>query len=108
MIFSLFIFISTTYIIKFSMYLFSKCLLYFGAIFCFINPDGLPLQLIQISEGLRYIKRVKEVNPTGALRLKLSIQSKVPVCVHMYTSYMSGSCHSQCSIAHFISLLSKG
>jgi hypothetical protein len=30
------------YIIKFSIYLFSKFFLSFRAIFCFINPDGLP------------------------------------------------------------------
>jgi hypothetical protein len=40
MIFCLFIFISTTYIIKFSIYLFSKFIfLSFKAILCFISPD---------------------------------------------------------------------
>jgi hypothetical protein len=45
-------FISTTHIIKFSIYFFSSFLLSFRDIFCFINPDDPPL--IQISEGLLY------------------------------------------------------
>jgi hypothetical protein len=47
----LFIFIRSTYVIKFSIYL---CFSSFGAIFCFINPDDLFPQLLEISEGLLY------------------------------------------------------
>jgi hypothetical protein len=44
----LFIFISTIYIIKFSIYLFSKFFcLFFRAIFCFINPDQRGFTLLQ-------------------------------------------------------------
>jgi hypothetical protein len=44
-----FIFFSATYIITFLFFF------YFRAIFCFINPDDLPRQLIRISESLLYI-----------------------------------------------------
>jgi hypothetical protein len=53
----LFIFISTTYIIKFPIYLFSDFFLSFRAIFCFINLANRLIQmaspqLIPISGGL--------------------------------------------------------
>jgi hypothetical protein len=51
--FFLFIFITTTYIIKFSMYLFSKFFLSFMLMFCFINLD---YRLIRIREGLLYVQ----------------------------------------------------
>jgi hypothetical protein len=49
----LFIFVSTTYIIKFPIYFFPFFFFaFYRTIFCFINPFDLSLQLKQISEGL--------------------------------------------------------
>jgi hypothetical protein len=61
-----FLFVSTAYIIKFSIYLFSNffILLYsfiliscwsFRVIFCSINLDEPPTQLLQIGESLQYL-----------------------------------------------------
>jgi hypothetical protein len=49
----LFIFISTTFIFKFSIYFCSNFLCLLG-LFFFTNPDDLPHQLIRIREGLLY------------------------------------------------------
>jgi hypothetical protein len=45
-IFLLFIFISTTYIIKFSIYLFYNLFLSLRVTFCFINPDYRLIRMI--------------------------------------------------------------
>jgi hypothetical protein len=60
-----FIFISSTYIIKFSIYLRSKFILSFRPTFCVTNPDNClirmtsPPKLIRISEGLLYSDKLK-------------------------------------------------
>jgi hypothetical protein len=54
MIFLIFIFISTAFIIKFSIYFCCKLSLPFRATIWFTNPDDLPHQLIRISEGLLF------------------------------------------------------
>jgi hypothetical protein len=59
----LFIFISSTYIITFSIYLCSKVFLPFRASICFTNPDYRLIRvtapnLIRISEGFLYLDRL--------------------------------------------------
>jgi hypothetical protein len=51
----LFIFISPSHTVKFSIHLFSKFFFVLRAIICFINPDDFSPEFIRISEGLLYV-----------------------------------------------------
>jgi hypothetical protein len=92
----LFIFISTTYIIKISIYMFCTFLLSFRAVFFVINPDNLSSpELMWISECLLYsgrtvnvlwvLKRTtKNLSPNGRCPLRESNRTPPSRSVECY------------------------